>query len=354
MKGGIALLAFVPSLALACINDRDTIKFEQQNVDALNRIQKEIDPGKREQAVKDLVLRAIGGRFERYPEQYYKMRISRLEAKPKLTALEYDDLAVAYDRIGGVDFAIAITEKSLPLRKTADEKYRFHANYGTFLVHKWVSDGAKDEDKATLKKSIAEIEAALKINPSSHFGREKVQLALEKSWFAPEKADEIFDKIKHEDVLVGASGIIMMGLGYELPDMYEILRTYQKGHTGVVFTAANLRYHELVDQGNVALFKMSPDVNAYKSADYTRLREDGERVHQSRMKYMAAKFDQGQHPDTDPSFWSEWKEPDFPTTQRPTSAKTGVTQLLLALAGIVALAGAGLILGVKLYFARRS
>ncbi|HLO98476.1 MAG TPA: hypothetical protein VK171_07770, partial [Fimbriimonas sp.] len=98
MKAGFAALALVPSLVYPCLNDRDTLKFELQNVDALARITNETRHRERMRAVKEIALRAIGGRFERYPDKYYEERIKRLMSVPKLSAEEYDDLAVSHDR----------------------------------------------------------------------------------------------------------------------------------------------------------------------------------------------------------------------------------------------------------------
>ena len=67
-------------MGCACINDRDTLAFEMRNVDALKRIRFEPDEAKRRAALEELVLKAIGGRFERFPNRYYELRIKRLQA----------------------------------------------------------------------------------------------------------------------------------------------------------------------------------------------------------------------------------------------------------------------------------
>jgi hypothetical protein len=165
-KALLALTLLVATSAYPCINDRDTLAFELRNVDAIKRVRTETNHRKKAEAAQEIALKAIGGRFEQYPPKYYEMRIARLEAQPSLTALEYDDLAVAYERLGKTDKAIDILLASKPQRKTKDDAYRFHANYGTFLVHKWLAQEDRD-DKKVLKQSIAEIETALKINPGS-------------------------------------------------------------------------------------------------------------------------------------------------------------------------------------------
>lgn len=341
----LAAILVVASSAGACINDRDTLAFEMRNVDALKRVHEEKDPKKRVQAIQEIALKAIGGRFERFPPKYYEMRIARLEAQPSLTAFEYDDLAVAYERLGKTDKAIGILLASKPHRKTEDDEYRFHANYGTFLVHKWLAQ--KDRtDKSALEDSIHEIETALKINPDSHFGREKVQLWLETEWAkqgsgAYTRLDN--DLISFEDFVVGLSGIAMMGLGYELPDVYRLMASdYLRGQAGVSLLQplAMNRFVELQNMGiaSVVPFHESPST-VVNSKEYKSLREDGERVHQLRQAYMAERFERGEHPDTHEDFWSEWKEPPVAVlkpVQDPVQAQSGWVQIALIGVGAVA------------------
>lgn len=358
MKTLLALAFLIPSLALTCINDRDTLAFEKRNVDALNRIEKETDPRKKSEAIQELVLRAIGGRFERYPAKYYEMRIERLLKKGTLTAPEYDDLAVAYDRLGKIDDAIRILLASKSSRTAKEEKYSFHANYGTFLVHRWIAKGHKDDDIATLKMSIAEIKKALEINPKSHFGRENVQLALEESWLPENRSDQfIYNghfgnsyKLDSEEILIGVSGIIMMGLGYELPDVYDIISgsnmsVSSAGRSLQAF--ASFRKQELLKAGGSSVQPiwidpktirsmakvMSQDkveiaiqrkreailkglTKSKPSQDFIDLRADGERVHQARMEYIEERFKRNEHPDTHPEFWAHWKEPVYPVLRK--------------------------------------
>ncbi|MEQ1933065.1 MAG: hypothetical protein ABL962_04190 [Fimbriimonadaceae bacterium] len=334
MKTLLILALLIPGLALACINDRDTLAFEKRNVDALNRIEKETDPRKKSEAIQELVLRAIGGRFERYPARYYEMRIERLLKKGTLTAPECDDLAVAYDRLGKIDDAIRILLASKSSRTAKEEKYSFHANYGTFLVHRWIAKGHKDDDIATLKMSIAEIKKALEINPKSHFGRENVQLALEESWLPHLRSKQgvVLNKLNSQDLLVGSAGIIMMGLGYELPDMYEnIALTHLRSQASEsqLQNFALLRRNDLVKAGHQMIYTnsqlpgpssvASPEAGSDKSnprKPYEDLLADGEKVHVARLAYMESRFARGVHPDTHPDFWSEWVEPPYPVLKR--------------------------------------
>src|SRR5689334_24182932 len=100
-------LSFV-ALAPACLNDRDTLADEAKK----NR---------------DVLATLVAG-FERNPPLYYEMRIDRIKKdlakNPKLLD-EYDDIAVAYDRIGNDDEAIKWIEakkKQLAPLNMSDEK----------------------------------------------------------------------------------------------------------------------------------------------------------------------------------------------------------------------------------------
>ncbi|MEZ5988690.1 MAG: hypothetical protein R3F30_06125 [Planctomycetota bacterium] len=123
-------------------------------------------------------LRLVTGRWHRHGKAYYEARIrrlpERLEAHPDdLDA--YDDLAVAHERLGDRDAALAVIErkkKALDARADKDavwkrHLYRYHANKGTFLAHSGRFDAA-----------VAELERALEIDPAAHFGRERYQVDL--------------------------------------------------------------------------------------------------------------------------------------------------------------------------------
>ncbi|MEQ1821713.1 MAG: hypothetical protein ABL949_04330 [Fimbriimonadaceae bacterium] len=351
MKQLFVFLFVLPLLAHACINDRDTLAFEKRNVDALHRIESETNPRKKGEAIQELVLRAIGGRFERYPAKYYEMRIKRLLKKPSLTPPEFDDLAVAYDRIGKVDEAIKVILSSKSQRISNDHKYSFHANYGTFLVHRWIANGHTDKDIKTLRESIAEVKKALEINPKSHFGRENVQLTLEESWLPenhPVKYGHLHGK-QADHAVVGAAGIIMMGLGYELPDVYQVIAsariTSQASHS-LMQEYAQDRIQELLVQGKAFVVEPERSETKKPSLGYLDLIADGEKVHQARQSYMNERFARGEHPDTHSDFWSGWKEPDFPVLKRigdPFVRKL-YFQIGLTFGGLLFLAIGGLIL----------
>ena len=143
----IASLMGLSSVAVACMWDYDTIRMERTRF-----------PG---------TLELITGKFLRHSPEFYQWRIAdrlkRLETDPTNVAW-MDDLAVAYDKTGQHDRAIATaiaTEKRKPGR------YETAANLGTFYFH-----------AGKLEKGLPHIDRALKINPDAHFGREKYQRLL--------------------------------------------------------------------------------------------------------------------------------------------------------------------------------
>ena len=144
--------------AAACLWDYDTLAMERQRFpDALE---------------------LIAGKFLRHSDGFYEWRVAdrraRIAAHDSGTkplsdadlAAAYDDLAVALDKLGGHDDAIAaIREKSARLPKTGG--YETHANLGTLLVH-----------AGRYEEGLKELNAALAINPDAHFGRERYQISL--------------------------------------------------------------------------------------------------------------------------------------------------------------------------------
>jgi len=112
-------------------------------------------------------LELITGKFARHSKAFYEWRIDdrlkRIEEEPENMAL-LDDLAVAYDKVGDHDEAIAIM-----LRKEERQPglYETAANLGTFYIH-----------AGELEKGLGFIEKAIAINPSAHFGREIYQKHL--------------------------------------------------------------------------------------------------------------------------------------------------------------------------------
>ena len=128
----LALLLGLPLAVIACIWDRDTPVDEARGLPE--------------------VVAVLTGRFDRNPPLFYEMRLERvtdhLQSHPEDLAA-YDDAGVACDRLGRGDEAISWMEKkraqldgldaSRP--EVKEQLYRYHANLGTFLVHRWVRQG---------------------------------------------------------------------------------------------------------------------------------------------------------------------------------------------------------------------
>jgi tetratricopeptide (TPR) repeat protein len=142
--GVVLALVLLPSLAVACLWDYDTIKMERQRFPS--------------------TLELITGKFLRHSPEFYQWRITnrikRLETDPKNIAL-LDDLAVAYDKTGQHDLAI---QTAMRIEALQPNRYETASNLGTFEFH-----------AGQLGKSLPHIDRALKINPDAHFGREKYQ-----------------------------------------------------------------------------------------------------------------------------------------------------------------------------------
>jgi tetratricopeptide (TPR) repeat protein len=113
------------------------------------------------------ILELITGKFLRHTPEFYRWRIDdRLrKLKDEPDRLDYyDDLAVAYEKVGDHNKAI---ETILEKDKKKPGLYETEANLGTFLIH-----------AGRFEEGLKHIDAALGINPDAHFGREKYQKKL--------------------------------------------------------------------------------------------------------------------------------------------------------------------------------
>jgi len=140
----VAVIALVPSTALACLWDYDTLRQERSKFpDALE---------------------LITGKFLRHSPEFYEWRIKdrleKLKAEPNNLAY-HDDLAVAYSKVGRSRDAIATMEAK---DKIKPGLYETNSNLGTFYIL-----------AGEFEKGLPYIDKALAINPDAHFGREKYQ-----------------------------------------------------------------------------------------------------------------------------------------------------------------------------------
>jgi tetratricopeptide (TPR) repeat protein len=105
------------------------------------------------------------GRILKHSGAFYERKVAytlplleREDAKPE----RYDDLAVAYEKLGRSQEALATMEAK---EKRFPGLYTTAANLGTFHAH------AGDYTRA-----LEELRRALALNPDAHFGREKYQV----------------------------------------------------------------------------------------------------------------------------------------------------------------------------------
>lgn len=306
------------------------------------------------------VIAAITGRFDRFPPSYYQHRLDRIRAIPEheRTLADFDDAAVACDRLGRSDEGIAWMARKLETLEhsdaagedTGDHRYRYLANLGTIHAHRWIRRGAPRDDLADLAKARELIAGAIEINPDAHFGRERYQLwAIEWLISPPESesnghppllfhyTDENgrigdrtsgFTSEEREHAINGLVGLVTLGDAWESLDIFEQLARllWREWHSSMAL-AANLRVRELIDNGAVSLH---PDYQSSRTLQlanegpvrssslrdthgiprwYERARSEADGWRKARNAYIEERVALGRHPDTHPDFWDAWKSP---------------------------------------------
>ncbi len=353
----MALLLGLPLSAAACLWDRDTPADEAKGLPE--------------------VVAVLTGRFARNPPLFYEMRLAHASARIRehpddLDA--YDDAGVACDRLGRGDEAIGWMEKKrarMPIPPldpeapaTREHRYRYHANLGTFLVHRWIRRGADRSKIDEAKAAREEIAQALAINPDAHFGREKYQLKAIDWIIAPPKVQQgftlpnllgwSFDDIYSQETrpqeareaVRGLSGLIVLGNAWESLDVFHALNValqrdstgFEPGREGGRNTLAYLawlRCRELIDAGKGSMLPDAPKGEALKAMlrrpdfvqaeelldpAFEELRAEAEAWQSARTSFMLKRLKQGHHPDTDSHFWDGYTEsppPKLPSTSVP-------------------------------------
>lgn len=389
---GSALLVGLPVSVFACLWDRDTPYHEGKGMP-------------------DAVA-ALTGRFPRNPPPYYRMRLDRVAAELKAhpdDLAAYDDVGVACDRLGLGDEAISWMERKRTRLDALDSSepgtraqlYRYHANLGTFLVHRWIRRGADRGRIDEAKAARAEIARALEINPDAHFGREKYQLrAIEWMIDPPRSADlqwlpnflnlvppmerELIDPEDADAMVRGLSGLVVLGNAWESVDVFNALclalqhdtlgfeSDYGGGRNSLA-TFAWLRCKELIEAGKGSLLpdaprgdellKKIPRPGMFWAEDllepaFRKLRDEADAWQAARTDFMTARLTEGLHPDVDPDFWNGYKEtgpPPLPMTSPKKAYDVAYMwqqrKAMLILVGIV-LGFVGLVVG--LVFLRRT
>lgn len=334
-RSSLALLV-VAAVAAACYNDSDT---------NLTELRDNLD-----------ITYAIAGRFTIYPPEYYKRRIEIQTANLKKNPNDlsaYDNLAVAYDRIGKHDEAIATIRKERalldysgvnPLTEVKDElvpdappvnhRYTVEANEGTFLIHRWISNGGNPKNLTDAVEAEKHIAKAIEINPNAHFGREFAQLycmrailkgAKEGDWkrnFTENliaMADQ--DKVDHRTLRKGIAGMMVLGNAWNSPLMLDaIMRVVptdtqvrllctlriQEIETRSASPDSDLDYFHLAKQfvaksKNRTWFK--PVRIAKDIEELGEIRSNAIQFSKSQTDFVLNRLKAGKHPDSDSDFW---------------------------------------------------
>jgi len=351
----LILFASICPLFLSCLWDRDTLAEEAK--------------GKTQQ------VQTLIGWLDRYPDKYYEMRLERVKTKlseqPNDLNL-YDDAAVALDRLHRSKEAIAFMlekKKRIDLLEDselkAEHEYRYLANVGTFYAHRWIgkSKVERESDYTDLLTAAEFIADAIELNPEAHFGREKYQYRMLR-WLTPE---DVLDSIaegnnaspipewdqsyESEMVVEGLLGIVRLGAAWKSVDVHAALvgpLAYQEDASLALI--AELRVQELIEEGGQSLHRdpnknnMLPDMamNNLENDEpvrtwYAKAREVVKSRNALRDLYILERLEKGEHPDTHPEFWAEWKELDLP--EMPDGGLLGKEKYLFIKIGIVAVCG---------------
>jgi hypothetical protein len=303
------------------------------------------------------VVRVLTGRFERNPPLYYEMRLDRADERAKADPDDfaaYDDAGVACDRLGRGDEAIEwMARKRDRLdaaealgRDVAEHRYRYFANLGTFEAHGWFRRGGDRRRVAEVEAARDQIASAIALNPKAHFGREPYQLKI-LEWvinppaYEPGKGQRLPTfvnftpgDVKRDDpraAVEALSGLIALGNAWESVDVFNALALALDADGGRTSVAlfASWRCRELIDSDKTSLVPGAPKGPSLRplisepferptreddlKALYRRLRAEADAWHKARTAYMAERLERGSHPDTDPHFWDDYKDPGPPS-----------------------------------------
>lgn len=303
---------------------------------------------------RDVALVATGW-FPQNPPEYYQIRIDRLLLATKsrnLTPSEYDDLAVAYDHLGKDDDALKWIQEKVRLMKAgafarydvlpsfaASEDpwqaerpslhgelpakdyhaYSAQANWGTFLIHRWIRAGMPPDRIQEAEEARQHIDAAIDIDPNAHAGREVVQSAIIQWLVDQRRGATTLPQISRVE-LAGLRGLVELGAAWNSYDVFALLSSLEATGRGKAF--CYLRCQELLAEGKTPLTSfraVSPDpddVNHY-SAYYRELRESSKQALKERFAFMRKRFAEGMHPDTSPDFWKGYTGPELPVMYLP-------------------------------------
>lgn len=312
----------------------------------------------------------IGGRFDAYPEEYYRLRLDRVQ--PRLSALDsiegspdaaevkliadtaplFDEASIALFRTGRFADAIILIDRKNQLLElirqertaTASEhRTRALSNKAACLQHRWLSSDSPNMADLEL---AAEILRGLKnedeYNADAVWSLREVEWLLDLPGFVP-GTDPIFPNLlglKDVDFrgTRDRNALLSVGLGgclswlgrrisyeagwHDVDLMYAYsLALYLAGQTEESLFAW-FRVCELIDEGQKTRVSNAPaptalkrmlgvhleDVKEQSEANrlYRELREQCDRWRNSREEFLLAGIQQGRHPDTHDNFWAGW------------------------------------------------
>lgn len=210
----VLTLAQAPQ-ASACLWDNDTLKEESLGQGDVAEI--------------------VKGKIPKHSSFFYEEKVKYTKAlvdKGDAPAERYDDLAVAYDKLGLQKEAIAVMEAK---EARFPGLYTTYANLGTFYAH-----------AGELEKGLELLKKAVTINPEAHFGREEYQI----------KAIEYLLAAKADPKLVQKKDF----LGLDVTDADNLLRF---GDTRKAFEKAGLKENVFVALAGIIRFgngEQSPHV----------------------------------------------------------------------------------------------
>lgn len=314
---GVLLTIAVAASTLACYNDNDTYLTElRDNLDVTN---------------------AIIGRFTLYPPEYYKKRIEIQTAilKKNPNNLDaYDNISVAYDRIGQGEKALFwIHEKRKHLANAPSlHLYSTEANEGTFLIVRWIR-GHKPGDVADAVDAEKHIEKALQINPNAHFGREFAQLyciramiqcGTNKEWMPTFTKTLIMiadkDHIDRKKLRYGIAGMMVLGAAWNMPVLIQAIGELVPEEGQIAdLCKRKLRFLQSDDREFMADYegpnlkeafpiRAGGEIHGADNSMIGELLKNGYDFRQNQTDWIEKQVAKGLHPDKGDDIWKGYEE----------------------------------------------
>jgi tetratricopeptide (TPR) repeat protein len=301
--GVILGLVVSANSAFACYNDMDT---------NLTELRDNLD-----------VTLALVGRFTIYPNEYYEKRIQIQSAilKENPNNLDaYDNIAVAYDRIGDSANAMKwIAEKRKHLGRNPGEHhlYSTEANEGTILIVRWIR-GHKAGDITDAIAAEKHIKRALEINPNAHFGREFAQLyciqamvecGRDEQWMRKftNTLTAIADKnqVDRKKLRFGIAGMMVLGAAWDMPPMIQaIANLVPDDYQMASLCRLRLDTHDSGSDSKAFPISNEKHVNRLERQFLYQLIDNGRQFQENRRDWIEDQLAKGSHPDTDKNFWN--------------------------------------------------